>query len=162
MQERVERTTHVENGATLSEERVVSRAPSGAEEIESARAEYYDAAEMRLQTIARVIQGIYLVFGVIEALIGIRILLRLLGANVENAFAQFIYGITEPLIFPFIGIFPMPASGRYVLESHSLLALVIYVLLAYLLVSLVRVLTRPRDGHAWWSSSSRMHHHGVR
>jgi len=52
--------------------------------------------------------GIYLVFGILEGLLGIRFVLGLLGANPAAGFAQFIYGITDPLIAPFVGLFGQP------------------------------------------------------
>src|SRR5450759_5888122 len=61
-------------------------------------------------------QAIYLIFGLIEALLLIRFVLKALGANAEAGFAQFIYGITGPLATPFQGLFgtPQAASGAAV------------------------------------------------
>jgi hypothetical protein len=79
-------------------------------------------------------QAIYLIFGLIEALLLIRFVLKALGANAEAGFAQFIYGISGPLVAPFVGLFgtPQAASGA-TLELHTLVALVIYALVAWLL-----------------------------
>jgi len=79
-------------------------------------------------------QAIYLIFGLIEALLLIRFVLKALGANAEAGFAQFIYGITGPLATPFQGLFgtPQAASGA-ALEVHTLIALVVYALVAWLL-----------------------------
>ena len=79
-------------------------------------------------------QAIYLIFGLIEALLLIRFVLKALGANAEAGFAQFIYGMTGPLVAPFLGLFgtPQAASGA-TLELHTLIALVIYALVAWLL-----------------------------
>ena len=46
-------------------------------------------------------QLVYLVFGLIEGLIAIRFVLKALGANPTAGFAEFIYGITGPLVAPF-------------------------------------------------------------
>jgi hypothetical protein len=79
-------------------------------------------------------QGIYLIFGLIEALLLIRFVLKALGANAEAGFAQLIYGVTGSLVAPFLGLFgtPQVASGA-VLEVHTLVALVVYALAAWLL-----------------------------
>jgi hypothetical protein len=79
-------------------------------------------------------RAIYLVFGLVEALLLIRFVLKALGANAEAGFAQFIYGMTGPLVAPFLGLFgtPQAASGA-TLELHTLIALVIYALVAWLL-----------------------------
>src|SRR5207248_659392 len=61
--------------------------------------------------------------------------LKALGANAEAGFAQLMYGVTGPLVAPFRGLFdtPQAASGA-VLEMHTLIALVIYAMVAWLLM----------------------------
>src|SRR5579863_1223454 len=79
--------------------------------------------------------GIYLIFGVIEALLAIRFVLKALGANADAGFAQLIYSLTGPLVAPFVGLFGTPrAATGAVLEVHTLVALVIYALVAWLVV----------------------------
>lgn len=82
-------------------------------------------------------QAIYLVFGIIEALLGIRFVLSLLAANPNSGFGSFIYGITAPFMLPFRGLFGEPAAGPMVIEFNALVAIVVYALLAWLLVKLV-------------------------
>lgn len=64
---------------------------------------------------------------------------RLLGANLAADFAAFIYGITAPLVAPFVGLFGTPQFNGSVLEPHSLVAIIVYALLAWLLAKLVWV-----------------------
>jgi len=82
----------------------------------------------------KLVRAIYLIFGLIEAVLLIRFVLKALGANAEAGFAQLIYGMTGPLVAPFLGLFgtPQAASGA-TLELHTLIALVIYALVAWLL-----------------------------
>jgi hypothetical protein len=89
----------------------------------------------RRATSMKLSRGIYLIFGLVEALLAIRFVLKALDANAGAGFAQLIYGVTGPLVAPFVGLFgtPQAASGA-VLEVHTLIALVIYGLLAWLLV----------------------------
>jgi YggT family protein len=89
----------------------------------------------RRATSTKITRAIYLIFAVIEALLAIRFVLKALGANAEASFAQLIYAVTGPLVAPFVGVFgtPQAASGA-VLEVQTLIALVIYALLAWLLV----------------------------
>jgi uncharacterized protein YggT (Ycf19 family) len=94
-------------------------------------------AYARPSTTYRLIQLVYLVFGIIEALIAIRVVMKLLAANPEAAFTQFLYGITDPFVAPFQGVFPQPQSHGSVLELSSLLAIVIYALLAYVIVRVI-------------------------
>ena len=89
----------------------------------------------RRATSIKITRAIYLIFGLIEGLLVIRFVLKALGANAEAGFAQVMYGVTGPLVAPFRGLFgtPQAASGA-VLEVHTLIALVIYALVAWLLI----------------------------
>jgi hypothetical protein len=83
-------------------------------------------------------QAILLLFGIVNCLIGIRFVLRLLGANPDAPFATFIHGVTAPLLAPFVGLFGTPAfTNGSVLEWHSLVAIVVYLLIAWALTKLV-------------------------
>ncbi len=85
-------------------------------------------------------QAIYLIFGIIEALLVIRLVLRVLGANPAAGFAQFVYGVTAPFLAPFVGLFGSPQAGGSVLEIHTIVALVVYALVAWLLARLAWLL----------------------
>ena len=86
-------------------------------------------------------QAIYLVFGVIEVLLLIRFALKALGANAETGFAQLIYAITGPLVAPFLGLFGTPTpTGDAVLEPYTLLAMVVYAAVGWLLARVVWLL----------------------
>ena len=100
----------------------------------------YDPFESRRHAAYRITQLVYWVFGLIEGLIAIRFVLKALGANPSAGFAQFIYGITGPLVAPFFGLFGNPSSQGSVLELNSIVALIVYALLAWLLAKLVWIL----------------------
>jgi uncharacterized protein YggT (Ycf19 family) len=85
---------------------------------------------------------VYIVFGIVEALILIRFVLKLLAANPNAGFSSFMYGITAPLVAPFQGVFPTPASNGSILELASLLAIVVYALIAWAIVRLIELAQR--------------------
>lgn len=90
-------------------------------------------------------RAVYFIFGVIEAFIVLRIILLLLAANQSNAFVDFIYSISGIFVAPFFGIFGYtPTYGASVFEISSLVALVVYGLLCWGLVSLVTIGSRDR------------------
>jgi hypothetical protein len=93
----------------------------------------YDPYAGRRANSNRLVQAVYLVFGVVEALLLIRFFLRALAANADAGFAQVIYGITAVLVAPFSGLFGTPqiASGA-ALEVSTLLALVVYAAMGWL------------------------------
>jgi len=86
---------------------------------------------------------IALVFTVLEVLLLVRFTLKLLGANADQPMVSAIYGITEPLVGPFRGIFAQPA-GTPVVEIATILSVIFFVLLAGLIVAIVRAVTGKR------------------
>ena len=90
--------------------------------------------EFYLQKIADLI---WLVLGVAIAFIGLRVVLRLIAADTANGFARFIYDVTGPLVAPFANLAPSPAMGQLVLETSSLVAMLVYALAAWIFVRLV-------------------------
>ncbi len=97
------------------------------------------AAEQRL-FIYRLNQVIWLLFGFLEALIGIRIILKLIGANPAAFFSQIIYGVTEVFLWPFSGLTANPGVGAFQLEITSIIGMLVYGLIAWGLVRLIWVL----------------------
>jgi uncharacterized protein YggT (Ycf19 family) len=86
---------------------------------------------------------VWWVVGVIDTLIAIRFLLKLFGASTGAGFVQLIYQITDPLVAPFHGIFNTAAVRGSIFEPESLIAIIIYLLIGWGLVTLVRILSRP-------------------
>lgn len=78
--------------------------------------------------------------GAIEVLLGARLILRLLGANSQNEFAQWINNLSAPFLAPFSTLFVNPTLGSKanVLDINTMVAMVIYALLTCCAVSLVR------------------------
>lgn len=78
--------------------------------------------------------------GVLLSLLAIRVLLSFLGANRDNAFADFIYTITYPFVAPFFGLFGYEVEyGVSRLEIETLVAMVIYGLVIILIRKLIAV-----------------------
>jgi putative Mn2+ efflux pump MntP len=78
------------------------------------------------------------VLSVILIFIGLRIILRFLGANPDADFVDWIYETSGSIINPFIGMFPSPAiDGRYVIEFSSIFAFIVYLIVGYLIVELI-------------------------
>lgn len=90
----------------------------------------------------RSIQAVWWIVGFIDTLIAIRFLLKLFGANAAP-FVRFMYDVTWPFVAPFHGIFNTDQVGRSILEPESLVAIAIYTLIGWGVVSLIRLLTGP-------------------
>ncbi len=108
------------------------------------RARPYERYEVGPPYNYRAVQVAWFVFAVIVALIALRFALKLLGASPQAAFVGFTYGLTAPLVAPFRGIFPDTAQGFFVFEASSLVAMVIYLLLGWGVVALIKIVTAPR------------------
>jgi YggT family protein len=94
----------------------------------------------RRYTMHRACQAIYLIFGIVEALIVIRFVLRLLGANAEASFASLVYRISAPLVAPFAGLFGTPQVNGNALDLEAIVAIVVYGLVAWGFVKLAWLL----------------------
>lgn len=92
----------------------------------------------------RVVQTVWFLLGLVEAIIGLRVIFRAAAAN-DTGFVSFIYGLSAPLVAPFRGITADYASRGNVVEIGSLIAMLVYLIAAYLVVKLVRILTAPRS-----------------
>jgi hypothetical protein len=91
----------------------------------------------QIQTLQWVTALIGFLFAVLEGLIGVRILLKLIDANSQNAFASLVYKLTALFVAPFAGLVGNPALGGNVLEITSLVALIVYALVAAVLIRFV-------------------------
>jgi hypothetical protein len=115
--------------------------------------------EQRLLTF-KVTQLIWLLFGVLEALIALRIGLKLIGANPDSPIVAMIYGFTTLFLFPFAGLVGSPTYGSMLLELSSLFATLIYGLIAWGLVKAVLlVFYRPRGPLVGVTETTTSEHH---
>ena len=87
---------------------------------------------------------VWFVAGLISIIIAIRFVLLLLGANQAAGFTDFIYGLSGAFVAPFVGIFVEPTYGASVFEVSSLLAIVVYLLIALGIAKLLTI-GRPRE-----------------
>jgi hypothetical protein len=92
------------------------------------------------EAIYKVTQFIWLLFGGLEALIGIRVILMLIGANPANPFTALVYQLSELFLWPFRNIVANPGFQNYILEVTSLIAMIVYALIGWALVRLIWVL----------------------
>ncbi|MCW5317231.1 YggT family protein [Nostoc sp. KVJ3] len=94
----------------------------------------------RSATFTWIINSIYFLVGTLEILLTLRFLLRFFGANTKNAFAQFIYNLSDPFITPFSTLFisPVFGGGVNIFDVNVLIAIIVYTLLGWLGAWVVR------------------------
>jgi uncharacterized protein YggT (Ycf19 family) len=84
------------------------------------------------------------IVGVVDILIAARFLGKLFGASSQSAFVNFIYQVSGPLVAPFTGIFGNSGSITNTFETASLVAIVVYAVIGWGVVMLIRIVTAPR------------------
>lgn len=83
---------------------------------------------------------IWYIAGILLAILGIRFVLVLLGANEANGFANLIFGLSRPFVAPFFGLFGSTIQyGASRFETFTLVAMAVYALVAYGLARLVTI-----------------------
>lgn len=88
---------------------------------------------------------VYYIAGVIITLLVLRIVLLLLGANQSSPFVDFIYSLSGAFAWPFFGVFNyQPTYGQSTFELSSVVAIVVYSLLAFGIVKLL-TLAKPTN-----------------
>ena len=87
---------------------------------------------------------VWFVVGVIEIFIAARFLGKLFGASAQSAFVNFIYQVSGPMVSPFTGIFGDTGSRTNTFETASLVAIVVYAVIGWGLVVLIRIVTAPK------------------
>lgn len=84
-------------------------------------------------------QIIWYVLSLVEILLAFRFVLKLIGANPEAGFTSFIYAITWPFAAPFLAVFPRTTVQGSVFEWTTLLAMLVYWLIAVGIIRLLRM-----------------------
>lgn len=86
---------------------------------------------------------IYYAFGALEILLAFRMILKLMGASTASGFVRIMYSLTSIFILPFEGIFrrgfAQGVETTSVLEPATLVALIVYAVVAWGIVKLVRI-----------------------
>jgi len=100
--------------------------------------------EQRVATF-KATQLIWLLLGILEAAIALRVVFKLIAVNATNPFAALLYNVTDFFVAPFASLIGAPAAGGMVLEISSIIAMIVYFLIAWALERIVYLLFyRPR------------------
>ncbi|HET7676619.1 MAG TPA: hypothetical protein VFK38_02090 [Candidatus Limnocylindrales bacterium] len=132
----------------VDEERVVT---THHDEVAPAPAAHAHGETTTAETVVRRVSGaemarrlVVFIFGVIQALIVLRILLLLLNAREGNALVAFILDLSQIFVAPFEGILRTNAlqAGGSVLDVSAIVALVGWTILELIVIALVNVFRR--------------------
>ena len=90
----------------------------------------------------KTINLIWVFTSAVEALLGFRLLLKLISANPNSQFAAWIYQASSIFKAPFSGLVADIQVGTGVLEISTLIAMLVYTVITWLLIELVIVIFR--------------------
>jgi hypothetical protein len=138
-------TTQTSNyGGTYAQSQHESYVDSRGNQVEN-RSEVYEDENLRRANIrAWIARIVYFVLGVIEVILLLRLIFRLLGANESSDFVMFLYNLSHIFVGPFNGIFNDQALGRSVFEISTLVAMIVYALIAWGIVALGNLIFAPQ------------------
>lgn len=91
----------------------------------------------RTRPLYRGTQIVWYILGLLETLLAFRFILKLLGANPEAGFTSFIYGVTSIFTAPFLSVFGISQVEGSVFEWTTLLAMLVYWMLAIGVIKLL-------------------------
>jgi len=98
------------------------------------------------QTIAYIV---YFLFGILEVILAFRLIFKLMGASTSSSFVSLIYSLTGIFILPFEGIFrrgfTQGLETTSVLEPSTLVAIIVYAVLAWGIVKLIGIFSGERQ-----------------
>ena len=88
-----------------------------------------------------------IILSIIGTFLGLRVVLKLFGANGSAEFVNWIYETTIPLIQPFDNIFrTVRIDGRFVIEFSTLFAILVYGLIGSVIFAGLDALDGPTSG----------------
>jgi uncharacterized protein YggT (Ycf19 family) len=91
-------------------------------------------------------RAVAILFGILQALLILRIILLLLVANRDNSIVQFVISATDPFVEPFRGMFQLDRVGARngsVLDVAAVVALVGWTLIEALVIAILGIFRRP-------------------
>ncbi len=115
--------------------------PAAASTVRTTERAYAPAGPSSAATGIRIIT---FAFGILQALIVLRIILLLLVANHSNDIVGLILGVTDPFVEPFRGMFSLDTvkADKSVFDVAAIVALVAWTLVEMLLIAALRLFTR--------------------
>jgi len=126
--------------------------------VENREEEYVDQNLRRANMRVWITRVVYYMLAVLEVILGLRFIFRLLGASQGNDFVMFLYNLSHVFVGPFNGIFNDQALGRSVFELSTIVAMLVYALIAWGIVSLGKVVFAPNYTGRQSATTTRRRH----
>lgn len=98
----------------------------------------------KIDSVEKIIQVIWFIVGFINVILALRIIFLLFNAQ-SSGFRGFLYSVTAPFAAPFNGIFPVPRQVATYFDSASVVAIIIYSLAVWGIVTLIRIVANREN-----------------
>jgi hypothetical protein len=121
----------------------------GVQQVQYAQSPAQKKKQARKYGVAKAMDYLQWVLLALEMLFLLRFVLKLLGADPYNPFAQALYKFTGFFLYPFLGIVPTTKIGTHgnsVIEWSTLVGMAVYALVFYLIKLLLRItISKPQE-----------------
>lgn len=88
-------------------------------------------------------QIFYTILLIIETIISLRFVFKLVGANSSNWIVKFVYELSNIFVHPFVGVLDGDWNiGRFCIDVDALVALLIYMIVAFVVVEVIKVFSQ--------------------
>ena len=94
-------------------------------------------------TVGKSVDLVWYVLAVLEVFLATRFFFELTAAGPAAGFVKLIYGVTQPFVWPFNGIFGTPQEGNNVFDTNTLIAMAVYVVIAWGVTRLLVMTIEP-------------------
>jgi hypothetical protein len=85
---------------------------------------------------------IYTILLIVETIVSLRLIFTFIQANQSNEIVALVYRISDIFITPFTGIVAESVRiGNFVVDTTALLALIVYMVLAFIMIEIIRAFT---------------------
>lgn len=88
----------------------------------------------------RISKVFYIILGLLELLLAMRVVLILIGTVSEAAFTAFVYRFSQYLVGPFQGTVPPSAFGSFVVEWDSIIAMLVYAIGVFIFMKILKMI----------------------
>jgi YGGT family len=102
-----------------------------------------DGVRQERFAVGKLIDVCWYLLGVLEIVLAGRFFFELTAANSAAGLVRFVLAISQPFTWPFNGIFPIPRDGNNVFDPNVLIAMGVYVLLAWGITRLLAMTIEP-------------------
>jgi uncharacterized protein YggT (Ycf19 family) len=87
---------------------------------------------------------VWFIVGIIDLFLLLRFAFLLFGAR-SVGFANTLYSLTDPFIAPFKGIFTTPNDAGAYFSTATIVAIVVYLIIGWIVTRIIDLATRPAD-----------------